>query len=79
MISSCQRGNRSRRAFIEFLFQACDFTHRAANAIDSHRRETVLLNRLTAFDHDRWHLHAVTSHLFREVDAERGLDPIGQL
>ena len=76
-IPTCKSHEDRSRAFIEFFFQPSDFTHRPTDPIDAHCGDAVLLNRLTAFDHDGWHLHAVADHLFCEVDAKCGLDPIG--
>jgi hypothetical protein len=73
----CEEGRS--RAFVELFFQPCDFAHRPTDPIDAHSRDAVLLNRLAAFNHDGWHFHTVADHLFREVDAKCGLDPIGQL
>jgi len=56
-----------RPTFIQKLFEFLNFTCRTTQSIYTLRIQTILLNRFTAFPHDRWNIHIVSDHLLSQI------------
>lgn len=58
------------RTFLQFLPEVGNLACCPTDAIYTLGPNAVLLDRFTAFDHDRRDLNIVSGHLFREVNSE---------
>jgi len=58
------------RTFFQFLPEVRNLARYPTDPINPLGTNTVLLDRFTAFDHERRNLDIVSGHLFRKVNSE---------